>query len=341
VTIRVPRPSLQVDFAARLAQSRAISLQPALANTVRQTEIAKLDAELSKYVLPPDLASLASRGIRGEWVFPVPLILSSNPHLLAYYRLLLGFSQKQFYTSASGLSQFRPMEDRGQITPRSLAHLGPLCSALVEAASYLCREIGYDRITVDLLDDLTLLTLGPQLRGGANVRRGTDAISQVLRVIQAIVSPYLIDTTATRLRLKNAPGREVVIRFASDPDIVIHELRSDGREQLIVAIEVKGGRDFSNIHNRVGEAEKSHQKARQRGYTECWTVVNVPSIDLEMARKESPSTDQFFLLDDLLKPETSGYAEFHTRLIHLTSIPDSPVSAKNPPAKRSRRKTQD
>jgi hypothetical protein len=29
--------------------------------------------------------------------------------------------------------------------------------------------------------------------------------------------------------------------------------------------------DFSNIHNRIGEAEKSHQKARQTGYTEVAT----------------------------------------------------------------------
>ena len=33
----------------------------------------------------------------------------------------------------------------------------------------------------------------------------------------------------------------------------------------IGAIEVMAGQDFSNIYNRIGEAEKSHQKAKANG----------------------------------------------------------------------------
>ena len=57
--------------------------------------------------------------------------------------------------------------------------------------------------------------------------------------------------------------------------------------------EIKGGKDISNIHNRIGEAEKSHQKARKRGFVECWTMVGVGHTDMDLARKESPSTDRF------------------------------------------------
>ncbi|MDR3122319.1 MAG: XcyI family restriction endonuclease [Treponema sp.] len=35
--------------------------------------------------------------------------------------------------------------------------------------------------------------------------------------------------------------------------IVIREELGENRYRNIVAIEVKGGKDFSNIHNRVGE----------------------------------------------------------------------------------------
>jgi hypothetical protein len=339
VAIHVPEPSLQVDFAQRLAAMRVACLQPALAEVVRQLKVTQLDTELHAVADPSDLAALAGRGIRGEWLFAVPSVLRANPALLAYYRLILGFSQKEFYTSATGLSAFKALEERNLLSERAEALLTELCTELAKAAARLCRAIGYDQITLELLDHLSLLTLGPQLRGGANVRRGTDAISQVFRVIQAIVSPYLIEATTSRLRLRNAPGREVVIQFASDPDIVIQEVRRDGRDQLIVAVEVKGGRDFSNIHNRVGEAEKSHQKARQRGFTECWTVVNVDSMDSTLAKSESPSTDQFFLLSDLLNSMSSGYNEFRTRLVHLTSIPDEPNSASvRTSRKRSRKK---
>lgn len=335
MALHVPQPSLQADFAERLTAMRATCLQPALAEVVRQLQVPQIDAELHAIADPADLSALAGLGIRGEWVFAVPVVLRANPGLLAYYRLVLGFSQKEFYTSSNGLSQFKSMEERSLLSTRAEPLLQSLCMELAKAASFLCRAIGYQQVTLELLDDLSLLTLGPQFRGGANVRRGTDAISQVFRVIQAIVSPYLMEATETRLRLRNAPGREVIIQFASDPDIVIQESRSDGRDQLIVAIEIKGGRDFSNIHNRVGEAEKSHQKARRRGFTECWTVVNVNAIDLAIAKNESPSTDQFFLLSELLDPVSPGHAEFRTRLIHLTSIPDNPTSR---PAKKQSRK---
>jgi hypothetical protein len=333
VAICVPRPSLQADFAHRLHLARAAFLQPALSLVVRQLDIAALDLQLGQLVPSPDLAMLAGRGLRGEWVFATPVVLRANASLLAYYRLLLGFSQKEFYTSATGLGIFKSMEEQGSLGHRASEQLDTFCRELARAACELCRAIGYDRITLELLDQLTLLTLGPQFRGGANVRRGTSAIEQVFQVIQAIVSPYLTEISARRLELKNAAGREVIIRFAPDPDIVISELRSDGKEQLIVAIEVKGGVDFSNIHNRIGEAEKSHQKARKRGFTECWTVVNVPAIDQRLGKSESPSTDQFFILSELLDPTNAGHAEFRTRLIHLTSIPDLP----HDPARRRRR----
>jgi hypothetical protein len=88
----------------------------------------------------------------------------------------------------------------------------------------------------------------------------------------------------------------------------------------LVAIEVKAGSDFSNIHNRIGEAEKSHQKARASGYVECWTVVNVDKIDIDMARRESPSTDRFYKISDLIRATGPEYQDFRDRIISLTSI---------------------
>src|SRR4051812_16642998 len=71
------------------------------------------------------------------------------------------------------------------------------------------------------------------------------------------------DTEDTDLAvvLKNSSGRKVLIQISSDPDLSITEVLLSANRPL-VAIEVNGGRDLSNIHNRVGEAEKSHQKAR-------------------------------------------------------------------------------
>jgi hypothetical protein len=82
------------------------------------------------------------------------------------------------------------------------------------------------------------------------------------------------------IEVNGATGRSFLIEFAPDPDIIIREEMEHQHYCNVVAIEVKSGTDASNIHNRIGEAEKSHQKARQRGFTECWTVVNVGRLDM-------------------------------------------------------------
>ncbi len=122
------------------------------------------------------------------------------------------------------------------------------------------------------------------------------------------------------IEIKNAAGRRVLIRFASDPDIRIQEEMTATSMRNIIAIEVKAGTDFSNIHNRIGEAEKSHQKAKADGYVERWTVVNVDRIDLKMARRESPSTDRFYRLSQIDSGVGEEYYDFYNRVVSLTGI---------------------
>ena len=72
--------------------------------------------------------------------------------------------------------------------------------------------------------------------------------------------------------------------------------------------------------NRIGEAEKSHQKARLSGYVECWTVVNVDRIDIEMAKKESPSTNRFFRISGLLNSISEEFQTFKDLVISCVGI---------------------
>jgi hypothetical protein len=246
--------------------------------------------------------------------------LEANPYLLGYYRLLLGFSQKEFYTRKFGASSFKSMEVKGILTKKHADALPELCSGLIKSAISLIDGVGVDRISKEFLDDLTLLTVGPQLRGGANVKKGIAGIIDVFQTIHDIVEHAANSSSASKIEIKNAAGRIVLIEFAPDPDIVIREEFSKGKYRNIVAIEVKGGVDFSNIHNRVGEAEKSHQKARAAGYVECWTVVNVDRIDMDMASRESPSTNKFYRLSSLKQGEGAEYQDFKDRVISLTGI---------------------
>lgn len=318
--IIIPPPALQIDFSFALGQIRRIYLQDALRKTVDDVDLAELDQELSRLVPPASLKALAKHGLRGELVFPAPCLLSANPHLLGYYRLLLGFSQKEFYTKAFGASGFKSMEAHGALSAKNKAALPALCGGLIASAVALVDGIGADRLSKELLDDLTLLTIGPQLRGGANVKKGVAGIVEVFQVIHGIVEHAATASSVSRIDIKNAAGRTVLIEFAPDPDIVIREEISAGKYRNVIAIEVKGGTDFSNIHNRVGEAEKSHQKARAAGYVECWTVVNVDRIDMDMARRESPSTNKFYRLSALKNGVDDEFFDFRDMIVSLTGI---------------------
>lgn len=318
--INIPVPELQIDFSFALGQVRSLYLQDALSSTIDALDLSTLDKELSAYVPQNSLKALAKHGLRGELVYAVPCVLETNPYLLGYYRLLLGFSQKEFYTKEFGVSCFKSMESKGILTEKNKSTLTNLCEGLVGSAVALVNGIGIDRLSRELLDDLTLLTVGPQLRGGANVKKGVAGIVDVFQSIHDIVAHTATESSASKIEIENAAGRKVLIQFAPDPDIVIREGMSKERFRNIIAIEVKGGRDFSNIHNRVGEAEKSHQKAKVAGYVECWTVVNVDRIDMEMARRESPTTNKFYRLSALKQGEGDEYQDFMERIISLTGI---------------------
>ena len=320
-SIRLPRPDLQIDFAATLVEMRQTYLLDALSSTVEVMDIACVDRELAVMVPPSDLAGLAGRGLRGELVFAVPSVLTKNPKLLGYYRLLLGYSQKAFYQGRLGTAGFKNMEEMGTLSTACSQRLSDLCAQLISAACVLLAGVGLDRLTRDFVDDLTLLTLGPQLRGGANVKKGTAGVVKVFDVIDAIVKKHCVESAPSRIELKNAAKRKVFIEFSADPDIVIREVLAPNEMRNVIAIEIKGGTDFSNIHNRLGEAEKSHQKARLAGFVECWTVVNVDNIDLEMARKESPTTNRFYRLSQLILGKGDEYLDFKRRIQSLTGLP--------------------
>ncbi|MCL1814115.1 MAG: XcyI family restriction endonuclease, partial [Treponema sp.] len=319
-SINIPVPILQINFSKVLKKIRETYLQEALSETIDKVNLSKLDKELNEGVPEKYLKLLAKHGLRGELIFPVPCLLEANPFLLGYYRLLLGFSQKEFYGNTFGVSVFKTMETKGVLLERTKDKLSDLCKALIRSAIALTDGIGTHNLCGKILDDLTLLTIGPQLRGGENVEKGTSGIVNVFNAIFNIVEKSIIFYSSNKIELENAAGRKVLIEFTADPDIVIREEIGENRYRNIVAIEVKGGKDFSNIHNRVGEAEKSHQKAKQFGYVECWTVVNVDRIDIEMAKRESPSTNSFYVISKLISEKGNEYQDFKERIISLTGI---------------------
>jgi len=204
--INLPSSKPQANVASYLEEFRKIYLQQALSNAIQAVDLQTINQELDDLAPKRDLRRLASRGVRGEFVFAVPAILATKPNLLGYYRLLLGYSQKEFYQK-SKLGRFEILELKGQIPDRLKQELPELCRALAQRASEMINEIGFEKLTLGLLDDLSLLTLGPQLRGSLNTRIGKVANRAVFEIIQQTVAHAVTSATESRLELTNADVR--------------------------------------------------------------------------------------------------------------------------------------
>jgi hypothetical protein len=308
-------PDLQVAFYRKLRSINEQYLYQALSETVGHLSIPDIDKQLAFYVDPQSVKKVASFGLRGELFFPVPCIIESNPKLLGYYRMLLGLSQKEFYNKGP-FGAFRRLEETGIVSPKTKPFVEGLCISLIGTAQIMIAEI--DELSLATIRDLQILTLGPQLRGGVNTEFGKFATERVFKLIKSLVLPYLKSEDNRTLIIENDSKRIVTIEFSSDPDIRIIE-RIGSTNRPLVSIEIKGGKDRSNIHNRIGEAEKSHQKAKSNNFFEFWTMIRV-DMDYRDARRESPTTTHFFNIDHIQDSRHEEYRLFRDLLSSLLSI---------------------
>jgi hypothetical protein len=213
------------------------------------------------------------------------------------------------------------MEDAGITDPRSEASLPALCRSLCATGQILVEALG--DISLGTVFELQLLTLGPQFKGSGNVKVGQNAIETFFTLLRSLLSPYSPTVKGRSLAFRNDSKLTVLVRLASDPDVSITQ-ELEGEERKLVAIELKGGKDVSNIWNRLGEAEKSHLKAKARGFNELWTVTRVDLTTAQelqnKARAQSPSTTRFFFLDRIADPTTPEALQFRQVLGSMMGV---------------------
>jgi hypothetical protein len=268
-------------------------------------------------------------------MFATPLVLGACPTLLTYYRTLLGYSQKEFYKTGSGLAVFKRAEEGTDLSAAASNLIPSLCKCLNVQSWQLLQGLEPLPLTQNLLNELSLLSVGPQFRGGNNNTRGETGIDLVFKIIYSAVAHAKPNVVDKKISLVNASKRQILIEVAADPDVVIGEMMTDNTYRPLVAIEVKAGTDASNIHNRIGEAEKSHLKAKARKFTEFWTIVNVSTLDIGFAHSQSPTTNRFFKLSELSIPGSQSRQQFVDAIVSLVGIKAKPQTAlKKPSAKR-------
>lgn len=290
----------------------------ALADALVQLDQNIVQEQIRQYV-PGDVRKiLAAAGLRDEHVFPVPAVIEIKPSLIGYYRLLLGSPQKSFYKGSTGMGRFKSMEELGTMSKQK-PYLPGFCRAMAGPLAELVKQI--PKITERDLHELPLLKFGSQLQGSNNTQIGKAAMKGVFLAIKEIVGKHIVETKENRLVILNAADRRVVISLSHDPDVSIQELMHENRPHHKVAIEVKGGSDVSNAHNRAGEAEKSHQKAKRLGFPEFWTIISKKGVDVFKLKHESPTTNHWFDVSEVLARKGPEWEEFRRRIGGTVGIP--------------------
>ncbi len=306
-----------IDLYTGLLGARRTKLQPALSAAVRAVGTHKVDDDLKRLVPEPAVTHLASLGLRGERVFPVPAIIRYAPPLIGYYRMLLGLSQKQFGQSERlGYSPWVNAENSGRLSPQLDLALDQFCGALIAPLVQLVDAM--EKFSDRDLNDLSLLTLGPTLQGARNNIIGSKAAQGILAALRKAIGPFLVFDDAQLIRFKSPSGRIFELIASSDPDISVNEGTGTQASPLL-AIEVKGGKDVSNAYNRAGEAEKSHITAKLQGYQHRWTIIHMKGADRKKIVEKTPSSTEVFEAADILNQSGIEWSRLRQQLRGLIS----------------------
>ena len=160
-------------------------------------------------------------------------------------------------------------------------------------------------VSLGTVFELQLLTLGPQFKGGGNVKVGQGATDTFFMLLKSLLSPYNPKVRGRRLTFVNDSKLDVVVRVASDPDVSV-------TRQL---------------------------KAEAKGFNELWTVTRVDLTTVpapeNKARAQSPSTTRFFFLDRIADPTTSEATTFRQVLGSMMGVRLAPRGGQrsSPPRK--------
>jgi XcyI restriction endonuclease len=312
--LNLPSAQRQLSFHQLLIAARKEVLGEALKKTLARIDPDTISKELSEYAPSEARQILAESGIRDEMVFVTPSILKADPALLGYYRLLLGVSKKIFYTADTGLTRFARMEQMAVITEWHEAHLHELCLAMNTVLSDLVVQIS-PRITSQDINELPLLTLGSQFQGSNNNVLGQAAAREVFLALKDVFEGRVEEETDRGIEFTNSNGVPTRVVLSADPDVSVEQKVGD-EWKLVIAIEIKGGTDRSNAHNRAGEAEKSHQKVK--GKTDhIWTLITMKGLSLDQLKVESPTTKEWFDIAHILSRDGADWGRFRDRLVSI------------------------
>lgn len=233
------------------------------------------------------------RGIKPIIVFAHPDILIQVSRSVGYYRMLAMVSQKSM--NRIGLRGVRYEQGRAisneQIAITIASHLNNIMNHLIESEEHI------DAREFDLWRGMAA---GSQAQGSWQNTKGT----RIEIIIKGILQRRLYDKNlvsdeisgGSRLRLVD--GRTVV--FADEPDVGIYT-----GDEIVVAIEIKGGIDVAGVLERIGAAIKSLSRAKDENPRSITVLilqgVSVTQQARDDLRNNQHSINYWFTVEEVLE----------------------------------------
>lgn len=253
------------------------------------------------------------RGIAPVRVFAHPVVLQSIPRSVGYYRMLAMVSQKsmkrvQLDTEPYEAGSKTPDQDTAQALA---SHLNTIISRLVE------NDEEFNPRELDLWRGMAA---GSQAQGSWQNAKGTQYETIIQQAIVRHLQQVGLLQKHDARRIELGDGR--VIIFGSDPDI-----RLMREQELLSAVEIKGGIDPAGAHERLGAALKTLKDCKAK-HPNCQTILLSRRETFTQGlqdRMQQSSTEitYWFALEDVLEDENKRAEFIDLFLQHAKSLHSS------------------
>lgn len=215
--------------------------------------------------------------------------------------------------------QTAPLPELGTLSERTHQYLPAFCRAMAEPLAELVRQV--PQITERDLHELPLLTFGSQLQGSNNTQIGKTAMRELFVAIKEIVKKYVVETTETRLTLKNSAGRTVLISL---PMTQMYRFRKKWPIRSITASQSKSKVERISATLTTGPVKRKNHIERQGArFRRILDGHFETRLELSTLRAESPTTNHWFDVAEVLARKGRDWDEFRERMAAACAIPVS------------------
>ncbi len=247
------------------------------------------------------------RGIKPILVFAHPRALQQVPGAVAYYRMLAMVSQKSMQQMGQNVTALE--EGRRQPTlqeAKKLAYwFNQIISTLVNSDEDLREE------------ELWLwrgMSAGAQADGSWRNRKGKEAESTLWAWLSHVLRSQGWRSRGRGIWQKGG----LVVERASEPDIRVRR-----EDEVLAAVEVKGGKDPSGVLERIGAAVKTLQRIKDEHPAAATVLVLRQAAVTEAAREEwhrqRASINAVFFLEELIA-SSQPVSETQKRFLRLLRL---------------------